>query len=116
MALFLEVAGADNLIARVDFVDAAVLDVIQTLAKKADLDLVISGDMNFAQSKRTTLHLKNVTAEDAIDFVLRNNSLAYERKGQVILVSLLSQDQKLASYKGEIEALKLKYLYQAIVQ
>jgi len=105
--LFMNGARAESLIAKVDFVDAAVLDAIEVLAKKADLDLVISGDMNFAQSKRTTLHLKNVTVEEAIEHVLEANGLAFERKGKVFLVSLSPQAQ---AYQGEIKAISLKYL------
>jgi type II secretory pathway component GspD/PulD (secretin) len=107
LVLFLNVARAEGLIEKVDFVDAAVLDVIEVLAKKADLDLVISGDMNFAQSKRTTLHLKNITAEEAIEHVLEANGLAFERKGKVLLVSLAPQAQ---AHQGEIKAISLKYL------
>ena len=70
LTLFLKVAGADNLIAKVNFVDAAVLDVVHSLARQAGLDLVISGDSSLAQNRRTSVQLKNVTAEEAIDYVL----------------------------------------------
>lgn len=108
--LVMSAAWAKNLIARIDFVDAAVLDVVQTLAKKANLDLVISGDINFAQSKRTTLHLKDITAEEAIDYILKTNGLAYERKGKIILVSMSPHGQDSAAYQSEIEVISLKYL------
>jgi type II secretory pathway component GspD/PulD (secretin) len=92
----------------VDFADAAVLDVVQTLARQAGLELIISGDSALAQNKRTTVHLKDITAEEAIDYVVKTNGLAFERKGKVILVSVLPQGP--AAYKGEIETLSLKYL------
>ncbi len=106
-AVFLNVAGAQSRIARIDFVDASVLDVVETLARQAGLDLVISGNGSLAQSKRTSLHLKNISAEDAIDYVLKTNGLSCEKKGKVILVSALPPEQ---NYKGEVEAISLKYL------
>jgi type II secretory pathway component GspD/PulD (secretin) len=109
-ASLLSLAWADNLIERIDFSDAAVLDVVEVLARKADLDLVISGDSALAQSKRTSLHLKNVTAEEAMDYVLRTNNLFYERKGDAILVSVSPPTQNSLSESGEIAAVDLKYL------
>lgn len=101
---------AGQMIAKMDFVDAAVLDVIRTLAAKAGLDVVISGDVNMAQNKKTTLHLENIPVEEAIDHILRTNGLMYEKIGRAILVSVLPQEQAEGIYKGEIEAVKLKYL------
>jgi type II secretory pathway component GspD/PulD (secretin) len=107
--LFLGAANADNLIKKVDFDDAAVLDVVQILAKKANLGLVVSGDGGLAQNKRTSLHLNNISAEEAIDHVLRTNGMAYEKKGEVILVS--ASPQANANFnQGVTEAVSLKYL------
>jgi len=108
--MFQNFAMANELIARVDFVDAAVLDVVQTLAKQAELDLVISGDSALAQTKRTTVRLKNVTAEEAIEYVLETNGLAFERKGKTILVSILPQGQFSATNGGKVRVISLKHL------
>ena len=105
--LFLNSAIAETLIPRVEFVDAAVLDVVHALSRQAGLDLVISADNGLMNNKRTTVRLKNVTAEEAIDYVLKTNGLTYEKKGKVILISQTAQDQNSG---GEIEAIKLKYL------
>ncbi|MEA3492936.1 MAG: secretin and TonB N-terminal domain-containing protein [Candidatus Margulisiibacteriota bacterium] len=94
-------------IERIDFVDAAVLDVIETLASQAGLDLVVSGNNALIQNKRTSVHLKNVSAEKAIDHILKTNGLSYEKKEGIILVKVSPQEQ---SYKGEVETLKLRYL------
>ena len=108
--IFLSLAEASLPIARVDFADAAVLDVVQTLARQAGLELVISGESALAQNKRTTVYLKDITPEEAIHYILKTNGLAYEKKGKVILISMLPQGQDSAAYKGEIEAISLKYL------
>jgi type II secretory pathway component GspD/PulD (secretin) len=109
-ALFLNVARADNLIKKIDFNDAAILDVVEILARRADLNLVISGDSTLAQNKRTSLHLRNVSAEEAIDYVLRTNGLVYEKKGKAILVSTQPQAQNTMSGNVGVKALDLKYL------
>lgn len=107
VSMILGAAWSENLIKKVEFVDAAVLDVVQALARQAGLDLVISGDNGLAQSRHTSVRLRNVTAEQAIDYVLKANGLTYERKGKAILVSMASQNP---GYEGEIESIRLKYL------
>ncbi|MFC1571125.1 type II secretion system protein GspD [Candidatus Margulisiibacteriota bacterium] len=112
-ALYLGLASiglANQNISSIDFVDAEVLDVIKILAKKANLDLVISGDMNFSQNKRTTLHLKDIEAEAALEYVLKANGLTCEKKGKAILISMSVEDQGAGAFKGEIKAVSLKYL------
>ncbi|NQT30360.1 MAG: secretin and TonB N-terminal domain-containing protein [Candidatus Saganbacteria bacterium] len=94
---------------KIDFEDAAVLDVVSILAKQAGLDLVVSGDKNFSQNKRTSLHLRGVSPEQALLHVLKANGLAYERQGSALLVSMLAQDQTNV-YRGEIATINLKFL------
>jgi type II secretory pathway component GspD/PulD (secretin) len=103
-------AQAQDLIPQIEFHDAAVLDVVQVLARRADLDLIVSGDSALAQNKRTSLRLKNITAQEAIDHVLRANDLFYTRKGNALLLSLSPPAQNPLSGDGEIQALTLKYL------
>ena len=110
VVMFQNFVMANELISKIDFIDAAVLDVVQTLARQAGLDLVISGDSALAQTKRTTVHLKNIAAEEAIEFILETNGLAFERKGKTILVSILPQGQFSATNGGQISAISLKYL------
>lgn len=101
-------ALAEQMISQIDFSDAAVLDVVQTLAKQSGLDVVISGDKNLAQNKRTTLQLNNVSPEQAIDYVLKTNGLEYEKRGKVILISTRAQEQ--ASFSAGTKILQLKHL------
>lgn len=97
---------AQEIIERIDFRDAAVLDVIKILARRADLDLVINGDNGLVQNQRISLRLKNITAKEAVDHVLKTNGLVYEKEGKTLIVSVLSQTQEI----GQIEAIRLKYL------
>jgi len=103
-------AIAEQLTSQVKFSDAAVLDVVQTLAQQAGLDVVISGDNNLTQNKRTTLQLNNVTPEQAIDYVLTTNGLQYEKRDKVILISTLGQDQSASSFSNGTKVFKLKHL------
>jgi len=97
-------------ISRIDFEDAPVISVVQTLAKSAGFDLVLSGDQSVVQAKKATIHLKGVTAAEAIDHILRTNGFNYEKKGSVLLVSSLPQDMSQTAYKAKAEAVNLKYL------
>jgi general secretion pathway protein D len=103
-------ADAAEKIASIDFVDAPVINVVQTLAKSAGLDLVLSGDQAALQSKKATIHLKDIAAEDAVEDILRTNGFNYEKKDGLLLVSTLPQDLLPTGYKTAIEAVKLKYL------
>jgi len=96
---------AEEIIEKIEFADAAVLDVVQILAKRASIDLVISGDVSLIQSKRATINLEDITASQAIEYILRTNDINYEIRKGAILISLdLNQD------KGKIETVYLKYL------
>ena len=111
--LCIGVVYAEDRIERIDFEDASVINVIQTLAKSAGFDLVLAGDQTLAQTKKATVHLKDVTAEEAIEYILRTNGFNYERKGKVLLVSSLPQDLIQTAYKAEVEVISLKYLSAA---
>src|SRR3989339_1401421 len=98
---------AQNIIPRIDFDNAGVIDVVQILAKEAGMDLVVSAD-NSSQ-KKVTLHLRNISPEDAISYVLQTNGLTYEKKGNSILVSTLPQDITQSGYKRITKGIELKY-------
>lgn len=106
LAVFLNTAGAEKLLKRVDFEDAAVLDVVRAIARQTDLDLVISGDNMLAQSKRVTIHLRDISAEAAIDQILGASGLTCEKKGKTILISTLPPNAE----GNEIESIKLGHL------
>lgn len=110
MIFFLTMAGAEEKLVKVDFDNASVVDVIQTLAKGAGFDLVLSGDQAAIQGKKATVHLKEITVEEAIDHILKTNGFTYEKKGKVILVSSLPQDLIQTAYQPESAVITLKYL------
>lgn len=99
---------AEEMLAKVDFTDAGITDVVQILAEKAGLDIVMASDN--ASQKRVTLHLKDISALDAIDYVLRTNGFNYERKDRSILVSTLPQDIAQSGYKKISRPVELSYL------
>lgn len=103
-------ATAEEIIQKVEFIDASVMDVVATLAKQAGLNLVISNKASLDQAKRTTLRLENVTAAEALEQVLQTNEITYEKNGKVIMLSPLSGEQ---TEKGQIEVIKLRHLSAA---
>ena len=109
-SLLVTCAAADEKLARVDFEDAPVIGIVQTLARGAGLDVVLAGDQAVMQAKKATVHLREIAPEEAIDSVLRTNGFNYEKRGNAILVSALPQDLAQTGYKAVFEAVRLKYL------
>lgn len=90
------------------FQDANVMDAVATLARQAGLDVVMSGDAGLV--KRTTVRLKDTTAEEALDYILRANGFSCEKKGKVLIISALPQDVSNTAYPGISRNFKLKYI------
>ena len=65
----------------INFSDASVADVVSALAKQAGIDLIMSSDSN--SQKRASVYLKDATAEEAMEYILRANGFTYEKKGNV---------------------------------
>jgi type II secretory pathway component GspD/PulD (secretin) len=101
---------ASELVRSIDFDDAPVVGVVQTLAKGEGFDVVVAGDQAAAQAKKATVHLKEIALDEAIEFILRTNGFNYERKGAVLLVSSLPQDLAQTAYQPEAAVVRLKYL------
>ncbi|MBI5078704.1 secretin and TonB N-terminal domain-containing protein [Candidatus Saganbacteria bacterium] len=97
-------------VSNIDFEDASVIGVVKTLARGAGLDLVLSGEQGALQSKKTTVHLRDITPEEAVEYVLKTNGFNYERKGRVILISTLPQDLSQTAYGAEVKVVALKSL------
>jgi len=74
-----------KIIERIDFDDAAVLDIVKVLADDAGLDLVVSGSL----TQRSSVQLKNIEAEAAIESILATNGIAFKKDGRAILISSL---------------------------
>jgi type II secretory pathway component GspD/PulD (secretin) len=107
---FGDLVCAEEKIARIDFEDASVINVVQALAQSSGLDLVLAGDQSIMQSKKATIHLKDIAVDDAIDCILKTNGFSYEKRGKAILVSTLPQDLATTAYSGRAEVFKLKYI------
>jgi type II secretory pathway component GspD/PulD (secretin) len=109
-SLLIDPSWAVEIINRLDFNDAPVLGVIQLLGQKANINVVMAGDSSNEQNKRISLSLSRVTAEDALERVLRTSGLAYERKNGTLLISFSSQLQDEASFPGDTAAMQLHYI------
>ena len=101
-------AIAGPIFPKIDFVDASLADALQALCRQAGLDLVISSDQQ--NIKKITIHLKNTSAEEAIDNILITNGLTSEKKGKTLLVSTMPQDLNQTGYKKSSHQIELKYL------
>lgn len=108
--LLLVKVGAAETIPRLDFENAPVLEVVQALARSRGFDLVMAGDPAALQGKRVTVHLKNISLEEAIETILRTNGLCFEQKGRTYLISSLPQDLNASGYKAKVDQLLLKHL------
>jgi type II secretory pathway component GspD/PulD (secretin) len=97
----------------INFEDAPIIGTVQALAKSAGLDVVLSGDQNILQGKRATIHLKDISIEDAIESILRTNGFNYERHGKTLLISSLPQDLSQTGYKQDTENIELKFITAA---
>lgn len=97
---------SETIIPKIDFDDANITDVLQILSNQANLNIAFLKDS--IQPKRITLHLKNIFAEKAIDYILRINGLTYEKKDDLILISALPQDLRQTGYKKEAASIELK--------
>jgi type II secretory pathway component GspD/PulD (secretin) len=109
LLLLAKSSGAEN-IPRLDFENAPVLEVVQALARSRGFDLVMAGDPAALQGKRVTVHLKNISLEEAIETILRTNGLCFEQKGRTYLISSLPQDLNASGYRATVDQLLLKYL------
>ncbi len=107
--LFLaKIAFAETIIKKVDFVDASLIDVVESLCSQAGIDMVAGLDSS--SNKKITLHLKNISAEDAIEYVLTTNGFAYQKKKNSILISSLPQDITNTGYKKQAYSYESKNL------
>jgi len=107
--LFLSnIAFDETIIKKVDFVDASLIDVVESLCSQAGIDMVAGLDSS--SNKKITLHLKNISAEDAIEYVLTTNGFAYQKKKNSILISSLPQDITNTGYKKQAYSYESKNL------
>ncbi len=70
-----------------DFKEADIQTVLQALARKAKINIVAGKEI----AGLVTIHLDNVTWEQALDTISKTYGFGYEKDGNVILVSTLEE-------------------------
>ncbi|MFA6321267.1 MAG: TonB family protein [Candidatus Omnitrophota bacterium] len=75
-----QVGGSDKI--SLDLKGMDIVEVIKMLATKGNLNIVLSNDVK----GRVTIFLKSVNIMDAFEIILAANSLAYDRRGDIIYV------------------------------
>lgn len=84
-------AFASDIIPRLDFNDASVVDVVSALARREKLNLIISGDYAGVLAKKTTLSLKQISPREAIIHVLDSSGLDYGISDNILFVSSMPE-------------------------
>ncbi len=100
-----------------DFKEADIQVVLQALARKAGINIVTSKDVVGS----VTIHLDNVSWEQALDTIVANYGYGYERNDNVVLISTLEElKNRRESMKKLVESepvvtkvFQLKYLGSA---
>ncbi len=70
-----------------DFKEADIQTVLQALARKGKINIVTAVEIQAL----VTIHLENVSWEQALDTLVRTYGLAYEKEGNVIVVTSLEE-------------------------
>ncbi|MGH1364879.1 MAG: hypothetical protein ACRBF0_15065 [Calditrichia bacterium] len=74
--------GFNQIIAELDFKNAELKDVVRLIAKKYQLNLFIED----AIQKRVTLHMANISAIEALEFLAAENNLELIEHGNIIKI------------------------------
>ena len=83
-------------ISEISVQDEKITLLLTTIAKASGYNIVFSKSVK----GKTTVDLHDVTWEDALDTILRNNGYVYKIKGNIIMVGTVSE------FKQEVEAAK----------
>ncbi len=99
--------GSDKI--SLDLKGMDVIEVIKMLAAKGNMNVILSNDVK----GRVTIFLKSVNIIDAFEIILAANSLAYDKRGDIIYV--MAQREYEAIYgekfndRKEVKIFQLKY-------
>jgi type IV pilus secretin PilQ/predicted competence protein len=72
-------AESGDVLPLVQFEDAPLVDVIKTLARQANLNLIFAPNVMERTNLPVSIRLENVTAQNVLEAVLNNNNLRLER-------------------------------------
>lgn len=76
-------AGPEDKIRDMNFKDAEIVDVLRTIAEAADVNLITDSSV----SGTTTVHLKDITFQKALDLITQTRELTYEWDDNTIVVA-----------------------------
>lgn len=86
-----------------------IIEVIKMLATKGNLNIVLSNDVK----GRVTIFLKSVNIMDAFEIILAANSLAYDKRGDIIYVMAQREYETIYGEKygdrKDVKAFRLRY-------
>jgi len=108
-------AAEDVILKQIDFVDASAADVVQAIAERGGYDIATGSNPLVFDGRRITLHMKNVPCLKAIDAALKIAGLKYQKKGNSILISALSQDILNSAYAPDPDAELVQVLIEGKV-
>lgn len=80
-------ASSKSALVSLDFKDADIQVVLQALARKAGVNIIASNEV----SGVVTIHLDNVSWEQALDAIVTNYGYGYDHNDNVVLVSTLEE-------------------------
>lgn len=94
----------------INFDDVPLADALQFVADELGLNLVLSGDIN----GMVTIHIEQLTPEQALDMLLFGRELAFRLRGGVLAVGsaglLAEQDDQLRLRQSSLESLQTRYM------
>lgn len=85
-----------------DFKEADIRTVLQALARKADVNIVAGTDVSGA----VNVHLEEVTWEQALAVITKTYGYAYEKDGNVILVTTLEEMRQRRAQMRELQEME----------
>lgn len=97
-----------------NFNEADILDVLRLLSYKSGINIVAGADV----AGLVTIHLKDVTWQEALDIITQSNGYAYTRSGNIVIVGTFESLRKIKEeerFLNEMDSLVskvfvLKYL------
>jgi type IV pilus assembly protein PilQ len=103
-------AGEHADLLTINFNDVPLADALQFVADELGLNLVLSGDINGA----VTIHIEQLSAEQALDMLLFGRELAFRLRGGVLAIGsaalLAEQDEQLRLRQSSQQSLQTRYM------
>jgi len=104
-------ANESTIIPKIDFVDAVPVDIVKALAKRGNYNVVIGSNVSSNNSKRITVHMKDIECLDAIKKILRIGGLKCVHESSALLISTLSGDTVNSAFANNEKVFRLKHIF-----